>query len=379
MLKTVTLSDAQANVLSGPVDFNADGSIAVTSGRENTLASLRKLGLLNGNLLTGNGNNARVSVQSGSRKVTVSEDGNATCYLPPVETAAAPVEAEKPVTLSRPMQTTGDTIPWGAEHVWTHTADWTLGMAHGAFKIYRMDENAAYGELGDGIKWYATAEFSGSRPVLLCETGSLEFAMTACAREHWAHARTVVQNTETLPGVRVASITHGEVTVNFLGDNAVRLPAQETPAPVDANGTPYTPGCEVESVSKRRGTNVPLSRGMVMRITDDGRPVVSFYGEGDELDDVRPDCFVITSTPDAQTAVSAPEDLPLSLSLTPMADGRLMARVGAYEKPFRADPTAKLHASFWARGKGARGNGKAGRFDWHRAGHGVMTAGAHFA
>jgi hypothetical protein len=65
-------------------------------------------------------------------------------------------------------------------------------------------------------------------------------------------------------------------------------------APRDAEGTTYVEGCEVESVSRRNGR--PLETGMVMRI-EDGRPVVSFYGEGDELSDVRPDLFKITSMP----------------------------------------------------------------------------------
>lgn len=77
-------------------------------------------------------------------------------------------------------------------------------------------------------------------------------------------------------------------------------------------------------------------------------------------------------------AAHTPADLPLTLSLTPTANGRLMARVGAYEKPFLDNPTAKMQAAFWARQHGARGNGKAGRFDWRRAGHGTMVAPAHF-
>lgn len=79
-------------------------------------------------------------------------------------------------------------------------------------------------------------------------------------------------------------------------------------APVDANGVTYTPGCEVESVSRARAgarRGQPLSRGMVMKI-ENGRPVVSFYGEGDVLDDVRPDCFVITSQPVETAAPVAP-------------------------------------------------------------------------
>lgn len=74
----------------------------------------------------------------------------------------------------------------------------------------------------------------------------------------------------------------------------VEMPALIVPAPgVDANGRTYAPGDEVASVHMRNGR--PAERGMVMKITDDGRPVVSFYGPGDELADVRPDCFVITS------------------------------------------------------------------------------------
>lgn len=81
MIKTHRLSDAQAAVLSGPVEYNASGSIAVTSGRENTLASLRKLGLLAGNLLTVHGNDARVTVQSGERKISAPENGRSDTFF----------------------------------------------------------------------------------------------------------------------------------------------------------------------------------------------------------------------------------------------------------------------------------------------------------
>lgn len=93
MIKTHRLSDAQAAVLSGDVEYSASGHVAVTTGRENTLASLRKLGLLNGLLLTRNGNNARVTAQAGECKITISEDGTDTFYLTRECTEGHPVEA----------------------------------------------------------------------------------------------------------------------------------------------------------------------------------------------------------------------------------------------------------------------------------------------
>lgn len=84
----IKLSTAQAAVLAGEIEWNSDGSAYVTTGRENTLASLRKLGFLHGSLLTEHGNDARVSVQSGTMKVTTPENGESnTFYSTPVAPA----------------------------------------------------------------------------------------------------------------------------------------------------------------------------------------------------------------------------------------------------------------------------------------------------
>jgi hypothetical protein len=111
------------------------------------------------------------------------------------------------------------------------------------------------------------------------------------------------------------------------------------PAPVDANGTPYMEGCEVESVSRRNGR--PLERGMVMRI-EDGRPVVSFYGEGDEVSDVRPDLFKITSMPVEPTPVQCSEGHPVPTGVKINAYGMCMNCVDAAHAAQRAEYDANL-------------------------------------
>jgi hypothetical protein len=111
------------------------------------------------------------------------------------------------------------------------------------------------------------------------------------------------------------------------------------PTPVDANGTPYVEGCEVESVSRRNGR--PLERGMVMRI-EDGRPVVSFYGEGDEVSDVRPDLFKITSMPVEPTPVQCSEGHPVPTGVEINAYGMCMNCVDAAHARQRAEYDANL-------------------------------------
>lgn len=336
MIKTHKLSDAQAAVLSGPVEWNADGSAAVTSGRENTLASLRRAGFLAGNLLTSHGANARAALANGERKVMADPDNDAAKPFrspvgeirtrhaaAPVEpsparefkihfgyssegvqcgatqdtpygsactldlsavtcdacrtahmqnnplaraAAAAPVEpvradwetaplpapvqptmcqdcetrpatifdtdapmcaecaGDVPVTLSRPMQTTGDSIPWGAEHVYRYSADWAVGLSHGSFNLYRFDETAAYGELGDGIMWYGVSSFNGSVPATFYVGTSLPDALRALAVAHGGHARFVDMSTTTMGGGRAEKIVPGEVKINFLGRYAESLP-----------------------------------------------------------------------------------------------------------------------------------------------------------
>lgn len=71
----ITLSKAQAAVLTGDIEYGLDGHVRVQTGRENTLASLRRMGLLNGVSLTVHGNNARITAQGGSNKVFGPEDG----------------------------------------------------------------------------------------------------------------------------------------------------------------------------------------------------------------------------------------------------------------------------------------------------------------
>jgi hypothetical protein len=128
------LTPAQAAVLSGDITWNADGSVYVTTGRENTLAALRRMGMLHGSLLTTHGFNARVTVHGGSLNVVTPENGEsetlfakqyiegesvdimATIKGDTTETAVASVPNGNPADVNRWLDWARNTPTWTNIH-----------------------------------------------------------------------------------------------------------------------------------------------------------------------------------------------------------------------------------------------------------------------
>jgi hypothetical protein len=128
------LTPAQAAVLSGDITWNSDGSVYVTTGRENTLASLRRMGMLHGSLLTTHGFNARVTMQGGSLNVVTPENGEsetlfakqytegesvdimATVKGDTTETAVASVPNGNPADVNRWLDWARNTPTWTNVH-----------------------------------------------------------------------------------------------------------------------------------------------------------------------------------------------------------------------------------------------------------------------
>jgi hypothetical protein len=94
-------------------------------------------------------------------------------------------------------------------------------------------------------------------------------------------------------------------------------------------------------------------------------------------DDLSSDPEFTAALTRLETAVSVPNDLPLTLSLTPAPNGRLTARVGAYERTFADNPTAKMHAAWWAREQHGARPVKGNRFLWKHQGK-TLVAPAKF-
>lgn len=391
----------------------------------------------------------------------------------PVEpTAPAETPAETPAVLSRPLHTQGENIPAGAEHVYSFSADWIIGLPHGRFDLYRMDEDAAYGELGDGVKWYGVSSFNGTPPVPFYMGGSLVDALQGLSTAHAEHARHVDQSSISLAGVRVATIVHGVVVINFLPDaetaaetaapapfsllslsdserevmetNRGRLgeviraaqevqnlggedvrahrltyfrpgtlalrqdvdPAAYSSAVINANDTAREEGwprlserwfaCLDSTYVIHFDENKGRAADAAYRAEQDAEMAAEAAAEaasvaecqeaigGDpwRADNLGADAELTAALDRLETALlgtTEAADGPLVLSLTPTGDGRLMARLGAFEKPFRDDSAAKLHASYWARTKGARGTGRGSRFTFRHCGEGVVSAPAVFA
>lgn len=448
MIKTVKLSDAQTNVLSGPVEYSASGHVAVTSGRENTLASLRKLGLLNGNLLTVLGNNARVSVQSGDVKITITDQPE---DLTTFYTANTPTCAERYTTVTGTVATCQAT-PATGHTLCTYHGGTPVGTAEDVFDMYNLtDAQVTVLETNIGR---VPETIAAAREILS------DNRTTA-----WAHAgRYYVPNTSTLlptvdpaayssavhnandtareegwtrlsqawftcldysyESMRVENETIRQQAAFYAEQDAEHCPNCQQTHPVEDAELHAAPCfvCAGDGHSGcQHGDDAPATINRhqahdethaIQYVGDDmtmcDAPVKGMDGikrvSVDPSDATCRDCItaerhvaaedanpgptddetnaeILTALGVAERhlpAVSVPADLPLTLSLTPMPNGRLMARVGAYEKPFMDNPTAKMQAAFWARQHGARGNGKAGRFDWRRAGHGMMIAPAHF-
>jgi hypothetical protein len=109
MTTTIKLTPAQAAALSGDITWNSNGSAYVTTGRENTLASLRRMGMLHGSLLTTHGHDARVTVQGGSVNVITPENGESeTMY-------AKPYTPGQPVSVYATVK--GETEEFEAAHI----------------------------------------------------------------------------------------------------------------------------------------------------------------------------------------------------------------------------------------------------------------------
>lgn len=376
--------------------------------------------------------------EKSAAKITAAET------VTPVEpTPDAPLSkvGDAPVVLTRRMCTDGEDVPAGAEHVYSYSADWTRGMAHGWFNLYRFDEDEAYGELGDGVKWYGVASFSGAAPDLFYAGGSMADALGALAGEHAEHARRVDQASISLAGVRVSTITHGDVLINFLPttveptqdttehatrEAAIRAlnffpVARELTAREDIMVTAYMRGetvaddalssldrAHVPAPARTRTTpaeDVPTVHGIeypgypstlcgetvrgtsgILRVSVDPSDVtcaecVSGEAElaardasdGPTDDEIHAE-IVASVEPDMDPALHAAvraaadaERGVLTLRLAPMAGGRVMASVGAYERPFMDNRAVRMQVAFWAHTKGfqpVKGRG----FDWHRSG-----------